>query len=229
MIALVFGSRDWHAPEPIDSFLAALAPSLLVHGACGLDEGDPIDPDRMRGADGHAHRAAAARGIPIAPHPAAWKRLGKAAGMRRNAEMPQRHRIHVAAGWITGKVGAPMSPGSAGMARICQRSLPGVAPIPVVVFREGGAVELPARPDAPLAEHLGCALAQVRGLYRTTPAVEPAGKALRAAWEAERGGAPMADVQAMLRGALGEVEKLVVEQPRIAPWLGVVVGLLKRW
>ena len=78
---LVTGSRIWHDIPAIEQALAVILDRhpegvLLVHGAC------------PRGADVIA--AAYAAGTPgyrIEAHPADWRRYGRAAGYRRNAEM----------------------------------------------------------------------------------------------------------------------------------------------
>jgi hypothetical protein len=69
----------------------------------------------------------------------------------------------------------------------------------------------------------------VRVLYRSCPACAPLGKALRAAHDAEAAGASNGDVVALLAGARGELAKLRREEPRLAPWLGVVAVLLAKW
>lgn len=216
---LLFGGRTVTDEQPFAALLDAACPDLLIHGACGLDEDDPIDGDKMRGADGIAHRLAEARGIPIDPRPAAWKRLGKPAGMRRNEDMFRLRPTH-AAGRILGPRGSPMSPGSAGMARICMRGLPGRPPIPLVLYRDDG-LELPPGSLRPAYDLL-------RLLYRSTPEVAAAGKAARCALDAEAAGASAGDVAALTAGARGEVEMVMREQPRAAPWLAVAVGLLGR-
>ncbi len=61
-----------------------------------------------------------------------------AAGHRRNARMYRTYRPTIAAGFISGKVGSPLSSGSAGMLRICREGLGDRPPIPVVVYRDDG-------------------------------------------------------------------------------------------
>lgn len=76
---LVTGSRTWTKREEIMFDLAGLSllypEMIVVHGAC------------PRGADAIA--ASCARELYLAqePHPADWRQFGKAAGVRRNAEM----------------------------------------------------------------------------------------------------------------------------------------------
>ena len=147
---LIFGSRDATIETNIARVLDVTCPDRVVHGACGLDENDPIDPDRMKGADGIGHRLASARGIMVDLFPAAWKRLGRAAGMARNREQYRLGRPVLAAAQVTGRVGSPISVGSAGMLRICREGIRGknrqvlyANPCPVVVYRDDG-----VEPDA---------------------------------------------------------------------------------
>jgi YspA, cpYpsA-related SLOG family len=78
---LVTGSRTWDDPRTIEQALAVILAChpegvLLVHGAC------------PRGADAiAAAHAARTPGYQIEAHPADWRRHGRAAGHRRNAEM----------------------------------------------------------------------------------------------------------------------------------------------
>jgi hypothetical protein len=78
---LVTGSRTWHDLPAIERALAAILARhpegvLLVHGAC------------PRGADAIAAAyAARTPGYQAEAHPADWRRYGRAAGYRRNAEM----------------------------------------------------------------------------------------------------------------------------------------------
>jgi hypothetical protein len=79
---LVTGSRNWADSERIARELAATAENMagrrsvvLVHGACPT------------GADAIAAREALALGWETEPHPADWTAWGRAAGVRRNAEM----------------------------------------------------------------------------------------------------------------------------------------------
>jgi len=78
---LVTGSRTWHdipSIEQAPAVILARHPEgiLLVHGGC------------PRGADAIAAAyAARTPGYQIEAHPADWRRYGRAAGYRRNAEM----------------------------------------------------------------------------------------------------------------------------------------------
>jgi YspA, cpYpsA-related SLOG family len=83
---LVTGSRDWEdqatVEHALDDLLARHGTLTLVHGAA------------RKGADSMAHnwglnrRHASSYGaVTIEPYPADWDRYGRAAGLRRNAEM----------------------------------------------------------------------------------------------------------------------------------------------
>ncbi len=78
---LVTGSRTWDDVPAIEQALAVILARhpegvLLVHGAC------------PRGADAIAAAyAARTPGYRTEAHPADWRRYGRAAGYRRNAEM----------------------------------------------------------------------------------------------------------------------------------------------
>lgn len=81
---LVTGSRDWQDRLTVRRALAAASSYgtrdlIVVHGACPT------------GADQHAAEWAEEYGellgVTAEPHPADWKRYGRLAGPRRNAEM----------------------------------------------------------------------------------------------------------------------------------------------
>lgn len=187
----------WSDPAPIRHVLATLRPDVVIHGASPGGGADEL-------ADVEAHAA----GIQVDPCPVDHALDGPwpAAGHRRNERMDRDKRPHIGAGFVVGRVGSPLTSGSAGMARILR-----ARGVPVVVYREDG-VEL--------AGGLGEALVLVRGLWRLCPAVEPAGRALRAAWEAERAGSP--EVNVLWEGARAEVALVAREWPRFGPWLGTV-------
>jgi hypothetical protein len=81
---LVTGSRSWGDGQAVWRALADTVRALpadreitIVHGACPT------------GADQMAHEWARGFGATIEAHPADWVRLGKRAGLARNAEMVQ--------------------------------------------------------------------------------------------------------------------------------------------
>jgi hypothetical protein len=103
---LVTGSRAWSDELAIRSALRRhwTPGAVLVHGQC-----DPRDPDtgrsvpwsrakalppeqqaRLLGADWTADRIWSGGGGLVEAHPAEWDRLGKRAGMARNAAMVER-------------------------------------------------------------------------------------------------------------------------------------------
>lgn len=76
MKVLVCGSRGWDRPDLVGARLARLpAGTVVVHGAC------------PEGADLHCALHCVALGIEQRPYPANWKRYGRSAGHKRNAQM----------------------------------------------------------------------------------------------------------------------------------------------
>lgn len=74
MRVLVCGSRHYSDYQRVLQHLQRLDVSLVISGGC-------------RGADTLAIIAAKACGYPFIEYPADWKRFGRSAGPRRNAEM----------------------------------------------------------------------------------------------------------------------------------------------
>lgn len=76
---LVTGSRAWggHAIiyAALDALLAENPDMVVVHGACA------------QGADALADRWAVRNWVSVERHPAEWRRYGRSAGFRRNADM----------------------------------------------------------------------------------------------------------------------------------------------
>jgi hypothetical protein len=102
---IVTGSRTWTDRPSIERALAAVLARhpegvTIVHGAC------------PRGADAIAAAwAARTPGVTVEPHPADWKRHGRAAGHIRNREMADIGAGGCAAFHLDN------SPGTAGMIR----------------------------------------------------------------------------------------------------------------
>ena len=102
------GSRTWHDVRTIEQALASILDRhpegvVLVHGAC------------PRGADAIAAAyATRTPGYQVEAHPADWRRYGRAAGHRRNAEMIAMGADGCAA-FIRGE-----SPGSTGAVRLAR-------------------------------------------------------------------------------------------------------------
>ena len=203
------GATGWTDPAPIGRLLDAACPDLVIEGE-----------SPGGGADILAREQAEARSIVVLACPVDHALDGPwpAAGHRRNERMFRLRPTH-AAGFVSGLRGSTLSRGSAGMARICSHGLPGHPPVPLIVYRDDG-LELPRG-------GLVDALALLRLLYRTTPEVAAAGAAARVALDARAAGASPEDVAALLAGARGEVEMVMGEQTRAAPWLAVAMGLLR--
>jgi hypothetical protein len=77
---LVTGSRDWDDEAGVraaltDATAGHPGPHVVVHGACPT------------GGDAIADRIAADLGLTVERHPARWRRYGRSAGYRRNADM----------------------------------------------------------------------------------------------------------------------------------------------
>lgn len=186
----------WTDRARVRAVIEACQPDVVVDGA-----------STAGGADDIVHGEAVVLGIRSLRCPVdhaldgAWP----AAGHRRNARMYREHRPSLAAGFVSGRVGMPLSSGSAGMARICLRGLDGVPPCPVVVYREDG-IE-PYR-------DLSMALAMLRLLYVVTKdeRLVPPGKALKMM-------APRDEAIA----ALG----FAAEGSRWAPWIEAVIATVK--
>ena len=139
---LVFGSRSWSTtpkgkrPTADESYKADFE-RILLWNVLDTDGPAPtvIIEGEAIGADQCARRWAKARGVPVMPFPVDNATDGPwpAAGHRRNARMHRDGRPDRAIGFISGKVGSPLSRGSAGMLAICRR-----AGTPVIVYREDG-------------------------------------------------------------------------------------------
>ena len=78
MRVLVCGSRDWRDAPELERVLDKVASVVRV---------DTVIEGEARGADLMARAWAESRGIALAPYPAEWDQLGKAAGHIRNSRM----------------------------------------------------------------------------------------------------------------------------------------------
>jgi hypothetical protein len=120
---LVFGSRGWSDLDVLGAELAAVAPAVVIEGEAA-------------GADRSARMWARGRGIPVERFPADWSQ-GRGAGPIRNAQMLRVGKPDRAVGFVVGLAGSKASRGSADMYRQCV-----AAGVPVVVYRDGGALEI---------------------------------------------------------------------------------------
>ncbi len=109
---LVTGGRTYANTAKLEAVLDRILkdnPGLrLVHGGCGADGDDPVDPSKFKGADGLAHVWATKRGLPIRVYAARWKALGKPGGPERNARMLRMEPVSLG-------VAFPGGPGTANM------------------------------------------------------------------------------------------------------------------
>ena len=150
MRLLVFGSRSWIDVQPgstleeaqrqlrrghaikgplYRAIYQAVSDTMRIDGWVTLIEGEAV------GADLLAREAAWHLEQRVERFPVTKSLDGDwpAAGHRRNARMHRDGKPDRAIGFISGKVGSPMSKGSAGMLAICRR-----AGTPVIVYREDG-------------------------------------------------------------------------------------------
>lgn len=213
------GSTGWTDDQRIASFFATACPDVVIEGESPAG-----------GADRLARIAAESLGIHVDPCPVDTTIDGPwpAAGHRRNERMHRTKRPDVAAGFISGKVGTPLSSGSAGMARICE-----AAGTPLVVYRENG-IDLPTPTDPDcrgdrMAGDLWYARRMLRGLVKfAREDVIAAGMAVAAAHDRVRERAATREVVPLVAAAWNAVEVLRGRQPRLGPWIEVVEGLVKR-
>lgn len=191
------GATGWTDRARVRWVFDTAQPDLVVDGASPAG-----------GADDIVHGEAIAAGVrAIRCHvntaiDGPWPR----AGMRRNERMYRTHRPGIAAGFVSGKVGTPLSSGSAHMAGICLRGLSDVPPCAVVIYREDG-----VEPYSSIA----VAYEQMRRLYAATKdeRLVPPGKALSMM------GTPCTEVLASLEFAR--------EGSRWAPWIDAVIATVK--
>lgn len=225
MRLLIFGSSHrrgftgWTDGQRILSLLTTARPDVVIEGESPAG-----------GADRLARIGAESLGIAVDPCPVDTAIDGPwpAAGHRRNERMHRTKKPHVAAGLISGRIGAPMSSGSAGMARICE-----AAGTPLVICREDG-IDLPRATDPdcpgdPMAGDLWYARRTLRGLVRfAREDVIEAGLAVAAAHDRVRARMPTGEVRPYVAAAWNAVEVLRAKQGRLGPWLDVVEGLVRR-
>ena len=208
---LVFGSRAWTDKRRIAYLLETVRPYSVIEG-------------EANGADAIARNEAMARDIVVRRFPVdnaidgAWP----AAGHKRNARMYRDGAPSLAAGFVTGKVGSPLSKGSEGMASVIRRA----GKVPLAIYREDG-IEPLARADEPLEHRLAVARGEMLKLHHFAPAdVKLAGVAVRAALDLARGMYDMRRAGEAVMAARSALEALRIAQPRLTPWLYGVEALL---
>ncbi len=200
MRLLIFGSSarrgatGWTDVARVSSLLATALPDVVIEGEspCG-------------GADALAREVAESLGIAVDPYPQRDDVDGPRGFLRRNERMHRDGKPDVAAGFVSGKVGSPLSGGSAAMAAICVR-----AGTPLVVYREDG-----VEPYADLAT----AYHQMRRLYVATldeRLVAP-GQALKA----------LATMNAASREEVLAALGYARDGSRWAPWIEAVEATVK--
>lgn len=227
------GSTGWTDGQRILYLLTIARPDVVIEGESPAG-----------GADRLARIGAESLGIHVDPCPHDPRVDGPAPGglFARNARMRREKRPHVGACFGSGKVGEPLSSGSADMLAICERGLwkgRGKAkelvapPIPVVVYREDG-IDMPRATDPdcpgdPMAGDLWYARRTLRGLVRfAREDVIEAGLAVAAAHDRVRARMPTSAVRPYVAAAWNAVETLRARQGRLGPWLDVVEGVVKR-
>lgn len=159
------GATGWTDRVRVNQTLAICRPGIVVDGASPSDKPD-------HGADRMVHEEAERLGLRSERCPYDPARDGPTpmGFFARNVRQYVTWKPTVAAGFISGAVGSPLSSGSAHMLGVCLQGREGVPPCPVVVYRDNG-IE---------PSDLATALAQLRRLYAVTrdPALVSPGKAL---------------------------------------------------
>lgn len=202
------GATGWTDATKIRRVVDACQPDRCVHGASAAGGADAVFAEQAR----EHFFARGSDTAPVMREPVDTSVDGPwpAAGHRRNARMYRTWMPNLAAGFISGKVGSPLSSGSAGMLRICQQGLFArqdrrvmlAPPCAVVVYRDDG---VEPDPDP---------LATMRRLYAVTRderLIQP-GKALAM-------GAPRDETLAALAFA--------AEGSRWAPWIEAVEAAVR--
>lgn len=207
------GATGWTNRAKVRAVIDTCYPDATIDGASPADGADLLFYEE---ALSHFD----ARGLPRAARrchvdtslDGSWP----AAGYRRNARMYINHKPSLAVGFVSGRVGSPLSSGSASMARTCLSGIDDADPCPVTIYREDG-IE-PYGGIVPPRAVLAYAVDQMRRLYwvmRDVHLVVP-GKALVAFWE---GKAPRDVVLAALHFA--------AEDSRWAPWIEAVIATVR--
>lgn len=216
---LVFGSSarrgatGWTDAAKIRDLYAAVRPDVVIHGASPAGGADALADEEARAAGLQAHPCPVDTTID-----GPWPR----AGMRRNERMFATLRPTLAAGFISGAVGTPMSSGSKYMMEICRDGYgrdrrPLGPPVALVIYRDNGVEPLiHALTNGP---GIGAALDQIIRLYVLTrdPELVPVGRAIRTIAEAN-GRALDVDPTA----ALAAIRFAADTAPRWAPWLAAI-------
>lgn len=214
------GASGWTDRARVRALLDVAQPDVVVDGASPSDRREMVDGvEVLRGADLIVHVEALqhfeARGLPTAravrcPYDPAIDGPAPRGFFARNVRQYRENRPSIAASWISGRVGSPLSSGSAHMVGVCLRGLDGVPPCPVVVYRDDGLEPLPGggSKGLPVERWQMWRLAQESG----APEIAHAGRAVKALAE---GRTTAAEVLA----ALGCARETV---PRWGPWIEAV-------
>lgn len=210
------GATGWTDRARVRAVIDTCRPDVVVNGASPSDRREMVDGvEVLRGADMIVHAEALAHfdagRLPLArarrcPMDPALDGPGGVAFLRRNARMYRTHRPSLAATWISGRVGSPLSSGSAHMLGICVRGVAGVPPCPVVIYRDDG-----VEPH----ETLSVAIGQFRRLRAVTEDERLAvpEQALVAFWERRTS-------REEVLAALGYAR----DGSRWAPWIDAVIA-----
>lgn len=159
------GATGWTDRTRVNRTLVISRPDIVIDGASPSDKPDG-------GADRMVHEEAVRLGLRSerCPYESAVDGPTPRGFFARNVRQYVTWKPTVAAGFISGKVGSPLSSGSAHMLGVCLQGRNGVPPCPVVVYRDNGIEPC----------DLGTALAQLRRLYAVTkdPVLVGPGRAL---------------------------------------------------
>lgn len=211
------GATGWTNRARVRAVIDACRPDQTIDGASPAGGADDLVHEEAVAASVRSERC---------PMDRAFDGPGGVAFLHRNERMYRTWRPSLAVGFISGRVGTPLSSGSAHMARTCLYGLDDVSPCPVVVYRDDG-VEPYGGLVLTRRTALACAVDQMRRLFWVTrdAALVTPGKALVAFWEERTQGMDITKRREEVLTAMGRAAEVA---PRWAPWIEAVCETVRR-